>query len=51
MDKAQYKAFIDALLAGDKTEFKEWEGTPYFDGCLPIEVMADAAARRCATGR
>ena len=41
MDAAQYEAFIDALLAGDKTEFKEWEAsTPYFDGCLPIEVMA-----------
>ncbi|RLQ88000.1 methylenetetrahydrofolate--tRNA-(uracil(54)-C(5))-methyltransferase (FADH(2)-oxidizing) TrmFO [Notoacmeibacter ruber] len=41
MDEAQYGAFIDALLAGDKTEFREWEGTPYFDGCLPIEVMAE----------
>ncbi|RNC94986.1 MAG: methylenetetrahydrofolate--tRNA-(uracil(54)-C(5))-methyltransferase (FADH(2)-oxidizing) TrmFO [Oricola sp.] len=41
MDEAQYNAFIDALLAGDKTEFKQWEGTPYFDGCLPIEVMAE----------
>ncbi len=40
-DKAQYEAFVDALLAGDKTEFKEWEGTPYFDGCMPIEVMAE----------
>ena len=42
MDKAQYEAFIDALLSGEKTEFKEWEAnTPYFDGCLPIEVMAE----------
>ena len=41
MDKAQYEAFVDALIAGDKTEFHEWEGTPYFDGCLPIEVMAE----------
>jgi methylenetetrahydrofolate--tRNA-(uracil-5-)-methyltransferase len=41
MDKAQYDAFIAALLDGSKTEFKEWEGTPYFDGCLPIEVMAE----------
>ncbi len=41
LDRPQYEAFIDALLAGDKTEFKEWEAsTPYFDGCLPIEVMA-----------
>ena len=41
LDKPQYEAFIDAVLAGDKTEFREWEGTPYFDGCLPIEVMAE----------
>ena len=41
MDESQYNAFIDALISGDKTEFKEWEGTPYFDGCLPIEVMAE----------
>jgi len=41
MNKAQYEAFIDALLAGPKAEFKEWENVPYFDGCLPIEVMAE----------
>jgi methylenetetrahydrofolate--tRNA-(uracil-5-)-methyltransferase len=42
MDKAQYEAFIDALIAAPKAEFKEWEeNTPYFDGCLPIEVMAE----------
>jgi methylenetetrahydrofolate--tRNA-(uracil-5-)-methyltransferase len=42
MTKEQYDAFVDALLAGEKTEFKEWEtSTPYFDGCLPIEVMAE----------
>ncbi|MBU2531601.1 MAG: methylenetetrahydrofolate--tRNA-(uracil(54)-C(5))-methyltransferase (FADH(2)-oxidizing) TrmFO [Alphaproteobacteria bacterium] len=42
MDEAQYEAFIDALLEGEKTEFKDWEAnTPYFDGCLPIEVMAE----------
>jgi methylenetetrahydrofolate--tRNA-(uracil-5-)-methyltransferase len=42
MDKAQYLAFIDALNKGEKTEFKEWEkNTPYFEGCLPIEVMAE----------
>ena len=41
LDEPQYLAFIDALLAGEKTEFKEWEkDTPYFEGCLPIEVMA-----------
>jgi methylenetetrahydrofolate--tRNA-(uracil-5-)-methyltransferase len=41
MDRAQYEAFIDALLAGPKSEFKDWEHVPYFDGCLPIEVMAE----------
>jgi methylenetetrahydrofolate--tRNA-(uracil-5-)-methyltransferase len=42
MSKVQYDGFVDALLAGEKTEFKEWErNTPYFDGCLPIEVMAE----------
>jgi methylenetetrahydrofolate--tRNA-(uracil-5-)-methyltransferase len=41
MNAEQYEAFIDALLAAEKTEFKEWEkSTPYFEGCLPIEVMA-----------
>ncbi len=41
MDAGQYAVFIDALLAAEKTEFKEWEAsTPYFEGCLPIEVMA-----------
>ena len=40
LDKPAYEAFIAAVLAGDKTEFKQWEGTPYFEGCLPIEVMA-----------
>ncbi|MCC7036926.1 MAG: methylenetetrahydrofolate--tRNA-(uracil(54)-C(5))-methyltransferase (FADH(2)-oxidizing) TrmFO, partial [Alphaproteobacteria bacterium] len=40
--KEDYYAFIDALLAAEKTEFKEWEkDTPYFEGCLPIEVMAE----------
>ncbi|MBA8902410.1 methylenetetrahydrofolate--tRNA-(uracil(54)-C(5))-methyltransferase (FADH(2)-oxidizing) TrmFO [Phyllobacterium sp. P30BS-XVII] len=41
MTKEQYEAFVQALIGGDKTEFKQWEGTPYFDGCLPIEVMAE----------
>jgi methylenetetrahydrofolate--tRNA-(uracil-5-)-methyltransferase len=41
MDRDRYEAFIDALLAGPKTEFKDWEHVPYFDGCLPIEVMAE----------
>jgi methylenetetrahydrofolate--tRNA-(uracil-5-)-methyltransferase len=42
MDRAQYEAFVAALVAGDKTSFHEWEAaTPYFDGCLPIEIMAE----------
>ena len=41
MTKEEYEAFIDALLAADKTEFKEGETAGYFDGCLPIEVMAE----------
>ena len=42
MSKDEYEAFIDAMLAGEKTVFKEWEAsTPYFDGCLPVEVMAE----------
>jgi methylenetetrahydrofolate--tRNA-(uracil-5-)-methyltransferase len=42
MNREQYEAFIAALLAGEKTDYKEWEtSTPYFEGCLPIEVMAN----------
>ena len=42
MDKDQYLAFHAGLIAGEKTTFKEWEAsTPYFDGCMPIEVMAE----------
>ena len=42
MTKDQYIAFREGLLAGDKTVFKQWEAnTPYFDGCMPIEVMAE----------
>ena len=42
MDKEQYEAFVQALRDGEKTEFKEWEkDTPYFEGCMPIEVMAE----------
>ena len=41
MDKDQYQAFVPGLLDGEKTKFKEWEAnTPYFEGCMPIEVMA-----------
>jgi methylenetetrahydrofolate--tRNA-(uracil-5-)-methyltransferase len=42
MTKEQYLAFHQGLLDGEKTEFKEWEkDTPYFEGCMPIEVMAE----------
>src|SRR5665213_2875211 len=42
LTREQYDAFVDALLAGEKTSFHDWEAsTPYFDGCLPIEVMAE----------
>lgn len=42
MDRDQYHAFVAGLIAAEKTEFKEWEkDTPYFDGCMPIEVMAE----------
>jgi methylenetetrahydrofolate--tRNA-(uracil-5-)-methyltransferase len=42
LDRDQYEAFIDGLLAGEKVSFHDWEATtPYFDGCLPIEIMAE----------
>ena len=41
MDREQYAAFHAGLLAGEKTEFREWENVPYFEGCMPIEVMAE----------
>jgi methylenetetrahydrofolate--tRNA-(uracil-5-)-methyltransferase len=42
MNKAQYETFVQALIDGDKAEFKDWErDTPYFEGCMPIEVMAE----------
>jgi methylenetetrahydrofolate--tRNA-(uracil-5-)-methyltransferase len=51
MDDAQYHGFIAALLAAEKTEFKEWErNTPYFEGCLPIEVMAERGPETLAFG-
>ena len=41
LNRSQYNSFIEALLTGEKMQFKEWEeNTPYFDGCMPIEVMA-----------
>ncbi len=50
LSAAQYEAFIDALLAGEKSMPKNWEGTPYFEGCLPIEVMAERGRETLAYG-
>ena len=51
LDDNQYEAFIDALLSGEKTEFRDWEkDTPYFEGCLPIEVMAERGRQTLAYG-
>ena len=51
LDREQYAAFIQALVDGEKTSFKEWEAsTPYFDGCLPIEVMAERGAETLRHG-
>ncbi|MEQ8594107.1 MAG: methylenetetrahydrofolate--tRNA-(uracil(54)-C(5))-methyltransferase (FADH(2)-oxidizing) TrmFO [Parvibaculum sp.] len=51
LTREQYAAFVEALLTGGKTEFKEWEKTtPYFDGCLPIEVMAERGAETLRFG-
>ena len=41
MTREQYAAFHQGLLAGEKTEYREWENVPYFEGCMPIEVMAE----------
>ena len=41
MDRQEYLAFHAALLAGEKTEYREWENVPYFEGCMPVEVMAE----------
>jgi methylenetetrahydrofolate--tRNA-(uracil-5-)-methyltransferase len=41
MDEAQYNAFVDALLTAEKHVYHQWENVPYFDGCLPVEVMAE----------
>jgi methylenetetrahydrofolate--tRNA-(uracil-5-)-methyltransferase len=41
LDRGQYEAFVAALLAGETVPFHDWEKTPYFDGCLPLEVMAE----------
>ena len=51
MTKDQYYTFIDALLAAEKMEFKEWEkNTPYFEGCMPIEVMAERGPQTLSFG-
>jgi len=51
MNEAQYRGFVAALVSGDKTEFKEWEkSTPYFEGCLPIEIMAARGEETLAFG-
>jgi methylenetetrahydrofolate--tRNA-(uracil-5-)-methyltransferase len=51
MTMEQYDGFVAALVAGEKTEFKEWEtNTPYFDGCLPIEVMAERGSETLRHG-
>lgn len=51
MTEEQYEAFVDALIAGEKTDFKDWEiNTPYFDGCLPIEVMAERGRKTLRFG-
>src|SRR5262249_8685766 len=50
IDREQYEAFIAALLAAEKTAFKAFEGTPYFEGCLPIEVMAERGAETLRYG-
>jgi len=50
LDKSQYEAFTAGLLAAEKTAFKAFEGTPYFEGCLPIEVMAERGAETLRYG-
>lgn len=51
LDREQYDSFVRALSEGEKTDFKEWEkSTPYFDGCLPIEIMAERGAETLRHG-
>ncbi len=50
LTRDQYEAFVDAVLAGERHMPKNWEGTPYFEGCLPIEVMAERGRRTLAFG-
>jgi len=51
LDRDGYHAFIEALIEGDKVDFRDWEtDTPYFEGCLPIEVMASRGTETLAFG-
>ncbi len=51
LNEAQYDAFLDAILAAEKTRFRDWEeDTPYFEGCLPIEVMAERGRKTLSFG-
>jgi methylenetetrahydrofolate--tRNA-(uracil-5-)-methyltransferase len=51
LDREQYEAFVDALLTAERVSFRDWErDTPYFEGCLPIEVMAERGRRTLAFG-
>jgi methylenetetrahydrofolate--tRNA-(uracil-5-)-methyltransferase len=51
LDREQYYAFVEGLIAAEKAEFRDWEkDTPYFDGCLPIEVMAERGAETLRHG-
>ena len=49
--REQYDTFVAALVQGEKIGFKQWEGTRYFEGCLPIEVMAERGREPCASAR
>jgi methylenetetrahydrofolate--tRNA-(uracil-5-)-methyltransferase len=50
LDRVQYEAFVDAVLAGERHKPKDWETTPYFEGCLPIEAMAERGRRTLQFG-
>ncbi|MFW2853148.1 methylenetetrahydrofolate--tRNA-(uracil(54)-C(5))-methyltransferase (FADH(2)-oxidizing) TrmFO [Sphingomonas sp. TX0543] len=50
LDKEQYEAFVAGLIAGEKTEYRGWENVPYFEGCMPIEVMAERGAETLRFG-
>jgi len=50
LDRVQYDSFVDAVLAGERHKPKDWETTPYFEGCLPIEAMAERGRRTLQFG-